>query len=164
MNTVACSEIMPSWYLCYLCPMQKKKPEIDSVNVLLEECIMAFPVSSFIISLYKQYQTRGSLSKKQLQGLHSKASGIEGLAPGKLAAVEAIIKKMPTRFKSEKPELKAVYEKDETTGKMIEYILQIYPSHKRVVFLKSKYHLNEPLSTAEISDLKKIYELILKKV
>jgi hypothetical protein len=83
--------------------MPSNKPEIDSVNVLLEECIMAFPVSSFIISLYKQYQQRGSLSKKQLQGLHSKASTIRDLAPGKLAAVEAIIKRMPTRFKISVP-------------------------------------------------------------
>ena len=67
------------------------KPAIDSVNILLEECIMAYPVSSFVISLYKQYQQRGSLSKKQLQGLYEKATKIEGIAPGKLAAVEAII-------------------------------------------------------------------------
>lgn len=143
--------------------MQKKKPEIDSVNVLLEECIMAFPLSSFVISLYKQYQTRGSLSKKQLQGLHAKASGIEGLAPGKLAGVEAIIKKMPTRFKSEKPAPKPIYEKDEEAGKMIDYILERLPSHKRILFLKSKYDLNEPLNTTETSDLKKIYELVMKK-
>ncbi len=73
------------------------------VNEVLEECILAYPLSSFIISLYKQYQQRGSLSKKQLQGLYGKASKIENLPPGKLAAIEAIIKKMPTRYKSELP-------------------------------------------------------------
>jgi len=45
--------------------MQKKVIEIDIINDLLEECIMAYPISSFIISLYKQYRERGSLSKKQ---------------------------------------------------------------------------------------------------
>lgn len=144
--------------------MQKRRPDtIDSINVLLEECIMAFPLSSFIISLYKQYQTRGSLSKKQLKGLHAKASDIEGLAPGKLAAVEAIIKKMPDRFKSEKPPLAPLYEKDEGLGKTIETILAKFPAHKRVLFFKSKYDLNEPFSTTELADLKKIYELVLKK-
>ncbi len=144
--------------------MQRKKTDsIDSVNILLEECIMAFPLSSFVISLYKQYQTRGSLSKKQLQGLYDKASGIDGLAPGKLAAVEAIIKKMPSRFKSEKPPLAPLYEKDEEVGKMIDFILKRLPDHKRIVFLKSKYDLNDPLSTTELSDLKKIYELVMKK-
>src|SRR6476619_5796035 len=98
--------------------MKSSKPKIDIVNDLLEECILAYPVSSFVISLYKQYQQRGSLSKKQLQGLHSKASNIEDIAPGKLAAVEAIIKRMPTRFKSAIPENKPLYEKDNATGEM----------------------------------------------
>ena len=143
--------------------MEKNKPSIDSVNVLLEECIMAFPVSSFIISLYKQYQQRGSLSKKQLQGLYDKASGIQGLAPGKLAAVEAIIKRMPTRFKSEKPENKPLYEKDEETGTMINFILSKNPSHKRAMFLKSKFDNNEPLSAAEMSELKKFIQVFSKQ-
>ncbi len=144
--------------------MQKRKSDsIDSVNILLEECIMAFPLSSFIISLYKQYQTRGSLSKKQLQGLYDKASGIKGLAPGKLAAVEAIIKKMPSRFKSEKPPPAPLYEKDEEAGKMIGFILEKLPDHKRILFLKTKYELNEPLNSTESADLKKIYDLVIKK-
>jgi hypothetical protein len=50
--------------------MDKRKTDIDIVNEILEACILAYPVSSFVISLYKQYQQRGSLSKKQLQGLH----------------------------------------------------------------------------------------------
>ncbi|MBL7697930.1 MAG: hypothetical protein JNK79_07215 [Chitinophagaceae bacterium] len=139
-----------------------RKPEIDSINVLLEECIMAFPVSSFIISLYKQYQQRGSLSKKQLQGLYDKASGIQDLAPGKLAAVEAIIKRMPTRFKSALPENKPLYEKDEGTGEMIDFILSKNPNHKRVIFLKAKYENNEVLTPTELSELKKFVEVFKK--
>jgi hypothetical protein len=139
-----------------------RKPEIDSINVLLEECIMAFPVSSFVISLYKQYQQRGSLSKKQLQGLYDKASGIKDLAPGKLAAVEAIIKRMPTRFKSAIPENKPLYEKDEATGDMIRFILSKNPTHKRALFLQSKFNNNEPFTPAELNELKKFVQVFSK--
>ena len=114
---------------------------------------MAYPLSSFIISLYKQYQQRGSLSKKQLQGLYGKASKIEKLAPGKLATIEAIIKRMPTRYKSELPEIKPMFEKEEETGRMIMEILEKYPQHKRVLFLKVKYDNNELFSLADVADL-----------
>lgn len=124
---------------------------------------MAFPVSSFIISLYKQYQQRGSLSKKQLQGLHDKASGIKDLAPGKLAAVEAIIKRMPTRFKSAIPENKPLYEKDEKVGEALDFILSKNASHKRAIFLKAKYENNETLTPAEISELNKFAEVFRRK-
>jgi hypothetical protein len=140
--------------------MQKQKSKIDIVNEVLEECILAYPVSSFIISLYKQYLERGSLSKKQLQGLYGKASAIEHLPPGKLAGLEALIKKMPTRYKSEKPAVKPLYEKDESISQMINEILAKFPQHKRVLFLKAKYDNNEPLSTSDITDLKKIRQMI----
>jgi hypothetical protein len=143
--------------------MRNEKSKIDIVNELLEECILAYPVSSFIISLYKQYLQRGSLSKKQLQGLYGKASKIENIAPGKLAGVEALIKRMPTRYKSEKPAIKPLYEKDESTGKMIADILAKYPQHKRGLFLKAKFDNNEPLSPADITDLKKIIQLVKSK-
>jgi len=140
--------------------MQKKKPEIDIVNEVLEECILAYPVSSFVISLYKQYRERGSLSKKQLQGLFSKASQVKDIVPGKLATLEAVINKMPTRYKSDLPEPKPLFEKEESTGKVIEEILEKYPQHKRVLFLKSKYENNELLSPAEITDLKRFKQLL----
>lgn len=140
--------------------MYPKKPDVDIVNEVLEECILAYPVSSFVISLYKQYRERGSLSKKQLQGLHSKASQIKDIAPGKLATLEAIINKMPTRYKSDVPAAKPLYEKEETTGKLISEILEKYPQHKRVLFLKSKYENNEVLTPAELTDLKRFRQLI----
>jgi hypothetical protein len=142
--------------------LEKEKGKIDIVNELLEECILAYPVSSFIISLYKQYLQRGSLSKKQLQGLYGKTEKIKHIAPGKLAALEALIKRMPTRYKSEKPELKPMYEKDESVGKMIDEILAKYPQHKRVLVLKVKYENNDLLSAADISDLKKFREAVMK--
>ena len=140
--------------------MKTKKPKIDIVNEVLEDCIMAYPVSSFIISLYKQYQQRGSLSKKQLQGLHSKASKIENMSLSKLGTLEAIIKRMPTRYKSELPPPQPLFEKDKTAGLLIEAILERYPQHKRVLFLKLKYENNELLSPVEISELKKFKQLI----
>jgi hypothetical protein len=140
--------------------MNPQKDRLDMVNEVLEECILAYPLSSFIISLYKQYQQRGSLSKKQLQGLYGKASKIEGLPPGKLAAIEAIIKRMPTRYKSELPVPGPLFEKDESTGRMIVEILNRYPNHKRVLFLKTKYDNNELFTTADLTDLKRFHALV----
>jgi len=141
--------------------MEQKKPGIDIVNEVLEACIIAYPVSSFIISLYKQYISRGWLTKKQLQGLHDKAQKINDLSPGKLAALEAIINKMPNRYKSEAPTtIKPLYEKDESTGELIQAILKKYPQHKRVLFLQSKYENNEPLTSVELADLKNFSRLI----
>ena len=146
--------------LCYALLMENKRKGIDIINEVLEDCIIAYPVSSFIISLYKQYGSRGSLSKKQLQGLHAKASKIKGMSLSKLGTLEAIIKKMPTRYKSEAPPLRPLYEKDENTGNMIAAILEKYPQHKHVLFLKAKYDNNELLSAAEITDLKRIRQLV----
>ena len=140
--------------------MHPQKDKLDIINEVLEECILAYPVSSFIISLYKQYQQRGSLSKKQLQGLYGKASNIEGLPPGKLATIEAIIKRMPTRYKSELPEPTPLFEKDKSTGILIEEILLKFPLHKRVLFLKAKYDNNEPLSLTDLADLKRFKSLV----
>jgi len=140
--------------------MDKKRPGIDIINMLLEDCILAYPVSSFIISLYKQYLERGFLSKKQLQGLYDKASQIKDMPPGKLAALEAMIKKMPTRYKSGLPTAKPLYQKDESAGQVIDQILVKYPQHKRALYLKSKYDNNEPLTAIEIADLKRLKQLL----
>jgi len=139
---------------------KEKRSELDIVNTVLEDCIIAYPVSSFIISLYQQYQKRGFLTKKQLQGLLDKASKIDGIAPGKLATLEALIKKMPTRFKSELPKSNPVFQKDKSVGDTITAILEKYPQHKRVLFLQAKYENNEVLSATELADLKRFKELI----
>ena len=141
--------------------MEHKKPFVDIINEVLEACILAYPVSSFIISLYKQYISRGWLTKKQMQGLHDKASKIEGFSTGKLATLEAMINKMPTRYRSETPEtITPVYQKDEATGQLINSILSKYPQHKRVLFLQSKFQNNQPLSSSEISELKRFTQLL----
>ncbi len=136
-------------------------PQVDIINEILEECILAYPVSPFVISLYKQYMQRGSLSKKQLEGLYSKASKIQDIALNKLATMEAVIKKMPTRFKSEKPENKPMFEKDLETGKVISAILIKYPQHKRVLYLKAKFDNNDVLSSTETTELKRFEKLLI---
>lgn len=144
--------------------MENKKQGVDIVNEVLEACILAYPVSSFIISLYKQYISRGWLTKKQLQGLYGKAEAIKHLPPGKLASLEALIKKMPTRYKSEIPsEITPLYQKDESVGNLISEILAKYPEHKQVLFFQTKYQNNEPLTAAELADLKRFSAFSSKK-
>lgn len=141
--------------------MENKRPGIDIVNEVLEACILAYPVSSFVISLYKQYISRGWLTKGQLQGLYSKAQNIPDLPPGKLASLEAMINKMPNRTKSKAPtEAVPLYQKDESIGQQLSAILAKYPQHKRVLFLQSKYNNNEPLSAADLADLKRFSRMI----
>ena len=137
--------------------------KIDIVNSVLEDCIMAYPTSSFVISLYKQYQQRGSLSKKQLQGLHSKASQIQDMSVSKLGTLEAIIKRMPTRYKSDLPAPAPEFQKDPEAGYLIEAILAKFPQHKRALFLKSRYDHNEVLSSAEIAELRKFAQVLKLK-
>lgn len=144
--------------------MEHKKPGIDIVNEVLEACILAYPVSSFVISLYKQYTSRGWLTKAQMQGIYGKAQNIKDFPPGKLASLEALINKMPNRTKSEAPkEAAPLYQKDEGMGKTINDILAKYPQHKGVLFLQAKYNNNEPFSPAELADLKRFGQLLNKK-
>ena len=140
--------------------MQRLKPDVDIVLDILKAVLEAQPLSSFTQSLLRQYEERGGLSKKQLQGLYGKASKITSMPPGKLATLEAIILKRPTREKSALPAPEPLYKKDEATGKMIDIILAKYPAHKRVLFLKVKYDNNELLSPADLTELQKFSKLV----
>jgi hypothetical protein len=133
---------------------------IDIINEILDACIAALPASEFLKSLQKQYHERGGLSKKQLEGLYSKASRVSSIPPARLATLEAVILKKPTRFKSEAPSVTPVYEKDKAAGELIAKILSKYPQHKRVLFLQSKYDNNEVISAAELSELKRFAALL----
>ena len=139
--------------------MQRKKVDVDVVKDILSAAREAYPESTFVQSLSLQYEERGGLSKKQLEGLFKKAQKIKGLAVSKLATLEAEILKKPTRYKSKLPENKPLYTKEEKTGEMIEAILAKYPQHKRVLFFKAKYDNNELLSPAEILELEKFSKL-----
>ena len=140
--------------------MQKLKPDVDIILDILNAVLEAQPLSLFTQSLLRQYQERGGLSKKQLEGLFGKAAKIKAIPAGKLATLEAIILKRPTRDKSALPATEPMYKKDEAAGKMIDSILAKYPEHKRVLFLKVKYDNNEVLTPADIDELKKFSKLI----
>jgi hypothetical protein len=137
--------------------------EVDIISDILSAAVAAYPNSEFIQGISHRYLVQGGLSKKQLEGLYQKAIKIKGLAPGKLATLEAVILKRPTRYRSQLPETKPLYSKDEKTGQLITDILGKYPQHKRVLFLEMKYKNNEPLQPTEIAELEKFYKLLLKK-
>ena len=140
--------------------MQRKKPEVDVILDVLKLTLEANPQSEFVRSLLFQYEERGGLSKKQLQGLLGKAGKIQGMPPAKLATLEAVILKKPTRYKSKAPVSTPLYSKDERPGEMITAILSKFPQHKRVLFLQAKYENNEPLSAAEISELERFMKIV----
>ena len=143
--------------------MQQKKTDVDVVMDVLKATLEAYPESTFVKSLLFQYQERGGLSKKQLEGLHSKAAKKAEINSAKLATLEAIIKKKHEKHRSPMPVIAAPIPKDETPGKLITEILEKYPQHKRVLFYKVKYENNENFSPTEKSELEKFYKLLLKK-
>ena len=136
--------------------------EINIILDILKLMLIEKPDSTFIKSLYDQYCNRGGLSKKQLEGLHSKASKINEFPPGKLATLQAIINKKPTRYKSTIEIKTPEPEKEDSTGPLIEAILEKYPQHKRVLFLQGKLNNREPLSPVEIAEIEKFSKLLLK--
>lgn len=135
---------------------------MDILLDILNEMVKAHPGSGFINSLHQQYCNRGGLSKKQLEGLHSKASKTTGISPGKLATLEAIIKKKPTRERAAATITAPLPVKDESVGKMINAILEKYPQHKRLLFLRSKFDNNENIASPELAEIEKFRKLLLK--
>jgi hypothetical protein len=143
--------------------LQRKKIDVDIVKDLLQLVQAARPADAFVQSIAKQYEERGSLSKKQLEGLHGKASRLVSIPPAKLATLEAIIKKKLTRERSAATTVTApLFQKDEAAGNLIAAVLAKAPQHKRVLFLKARYDNNEPLTAAEQSELKKFAQLLNK--
>lgn len=142
--------------------IQRKKPDVDIINDVLEATLEAYPASVFVRSLLNQYHERGGLSKKQLEGLYHKAAKVPNLPANKLATLEAEILKRPNRYKSALPPSTPLYTKDKEAGDLIEAILAKYPQHKRVLFFKVKYDNNETLSPAEVSELKKFHSVLIK--
>lgn len=135
---------------------------MDILLDILDRVLEEHPKSEFLISIRGFYLTHGGLSKKQLEGLFAKAKKINGIPAGKLATLEAIIKKKATKYKSEKP-LPVQEVKDAETGDTIARILEKFPQHKQVLFLKLKYDNKDPISPAEKEDLKRFAKMLLKK-
>jgi hypothetical protein len=126
--------------------MIKKKPGIDIIDKILDACYKYNPDALFIMSLMHQYEERGSLSKKQMEGLYLKAEII----------------KRPNRDKTPAASLKPLEEKDIATESRIKAILDKYPQHKRVVFLQSKISNNQVLSLDEKKEVEKFHKLLIK--
>jgi len=142
--------------------MNRIKPEVDIVMDILKAVLAAQPESSFTQSLLHQYQERGGLSKKQLEGLYGKASKLDTIPVGKLATLEAIILRKHQKNRSELPAAAPLYKKDEETGATIRTILEKYPEHKRVLFFQSKYDNNEELTPAEKAELARFAKLLVR--
>jgi hypothetical protein len=140
--------------------MQRIRPDLDIVMDVLKAVLDDQPHSTFTKSLLMQYQERGGLSRKQLEGLYGKAQKVKSLPIAKLATLEAIILKKNSKQKSELPPISPLYVKDEETGILIQVILAKYPQHKQVLFLQSKYDNNELLSSAELTELKRLSKLL----
>ena len=164
---------MPTLYLCATLRVPCGFPHIkfhyfhymNDVNILLDilkQLKEAHPASAFVSSLYQQFCVRGGLSKKQLEGLYNKAEKSGSLPQHKLATLEAIIKKKPTRERAAATRSIAAPVKDEATGATLEAILSKYPQHKRLLFLRSKHANNEHLSAAENEEIQKFKKLLLK--
>ena len=141
--------------------MQKDK-NVDIVQDILNETHAAYPLSEFVQSLMRHYEAWGTLSKKQMEGLHSKAVKVSSIAPGKLATMEAILLKMPDRFKSLPRFPTPLYKKNEAAEELILDILFKYPQHKRVLFLKGKHNANEVLTSADLTELQRFHKLLIK--
>jgi hypothetical protein len=135
---------------------------MDILLDILNEMVKAHPGSNFVNSLHHQYCNRGGLSKKQLEGLHSKASKTDNIPQGKLATLEAIIKKKLTRERAAATITKPLPVKDEAVGNMINAILDKYPQHKRLLFLRSKFINNENITALELAEIDRFRKLLLK--
>lgn len=142
--------------------MNRIDPDIDIIADLLKAVLKVRPEDGFCSSLLQQYQQRGGLSKKQLEGLLGKATKFTDAAPGKLATLEAIIKKKHSNHRSEVSEPIATPTNDDESIQLITKILEKYPAHKRVLLFKMKADKQELLSTAEKEELQKFARVLFK--
>ncbi len=138
-------------------------PDIDIVAYILKAVLTAKPDDVFCKSLQQQYAERGGLSKKQLEGLQSKASRVVGIHPGRLATLEAIIKKKHVTHRSTATIIAVPDQKDTAAGEMIAAILEKAPQHKRVLLFNAKYEKEGKLLQADKDELQKFYKLLIGK-
>lgn len=148
-------------YRAIFVPMASLKQKLDIVDKVLDACYAYNPDALFVMSLMHQYEERGSLSKKQLEGLYQKAAKIPAMPVNWLATLEATINKMHTREKSPAMNNSPLYEKDEVVGNKMTLILEKYPQHKRVLFLHAKHKKNEILTPVEKAEIEKFFKLLM---
>jgi hypothetical protein len=140
--------------------MRRIRPDVDIILDLLNAVLESHPDSAFTQSLLIQYQERGGLSKKQLEGLYGKASRLKEIPNGKLATLEAIILKKKGKQRSALPPNTPLYTADNEALGQVNQILEKFPAHKRVLFFRSKLENNEPLSGPEKTELKRFMGLL----
>ena len=147
--------------------MLSKNKKIDVIDKLLSLCYAHNKDALFIMSLMHQYEERGSLSKKQLEGLLLKAHKIKEIPAHQIAAVEAIVLKMPTRDKTPvqktTPAINEAQAQISTALAQADQILALYPAHKQVLLLKSKLTSHQLLTPQEQADLNKFVKILVKK-
>ncbi|WP_416440065.1 hypothetical protein [Phnomibacter sp. MR] len=150
---------------CYIYRHSMATPpqKIDVILDILRITVRTFPHSPFAASLLQQYQERGFLTRKQLEGLMHKASKVHNMPEGKLATLQAIIQKMPVRQKSEAPTSAPIHEESLPVRIVIASILEKYPTHKPVLLFKAKYETHTPLSKQELDELLRFYKLLVLK-
>jgi len=141
----------------------KRKKGPDVIDKVLDACYQHNPHALFTMSLMHQYEERGSLSKKQLEGLLSKAKKIKSMPENWIATLEAIVLKMPTREKSP-----AAVRADAPIDKgpwlaQIQAILALYPQHKRVLFLQQKLLQQKQLEATDAQELMRFYRLLVNE-
>ena len=141
--------------------MIRKNPNVDVIKDVLELSLVAYPENNFLKSLLFQYHERGGLSKKQLQDLYDKAAKVTTMPAGKLATLEAVILKKPTRYKSPTPIVAPIITKNLLLGEHLNKIIAKFPQHKMVIFLKLKYENNELLSAAETAEIERFYKILI---
>lgn len=138
------------------------KNKLDIIDKILEKLYKYNPDALFVMSLMHQYEERGSLSKKQLQGLYQKALKVKDMPENWMATLEATILKMPTKDKTPLDIVKPIFEKDHQHEEDINNILKKYPQHKAVLLLKTKFETNKSLKHEELKELEKFKKLLLK--
>lgn len=141
---------------------QRLNSDVDIVAQIIQQVLATKPDDNFCKSIYQQYVERGGLSKKQLEGLHGKAGRIKEISSGKLATLEAIIKKKPLKEKAAATITKVAIEIDTAAEKMIIAILEKYPQHKRVLVFKANFVKDKFLAKADKLELEKFYKILMK--
>jgi len=141
--------------------------DIDIIGDILRKMAELQPGSTFIQSLDQQYRERGSLSKKQLEGLQDKAIRSGAITQPKLATLEAIILRKYAKHRSELPTtpqdpnlIPASVELASSINEKIKAILAKYPEHKRVLYFKMKNE-KEGLNAAEIKEIEKFLKILV---
>ena len=91
-----------------------------------------------------------------------KASKFTNSPPGKLATLEAIIKKKHNNHRSVASEPAPSPTNDAESLQLIAQILEKYPAHKRVLLFKNKVDKLELLTVAEKEELQKFVRVLFK--